>query len=220
MSTLDYAQQCVGALECRCNRSGTVAPDCAAARTCTDGAPAWVGLDVCRAVAPYFDSGFTLSVVVLSMANPKATKQRAARKTSKPRKTKSPAKTPRAGHGQVGQQTYEHVRKLVAEKGLAVGKAFEEVAKATGRKAGTIAVTYYRLARKQLAPVGKRRGRPPGSGKAPSAKGRATTASKVMSRVTAAMKELEDVVTHQAREIARLTTESKLSERIRKALRE
>jgi len=74
-------------------------------------------------------------------------------------------KRARPARGQVGLQTYEHVRKIVAEKKLPVGKAFAEVAKATGRKPGTVAVTYYRIARQQGGPIrkrgaGKRRGRP------------------------------------------------------------
>src|SRR6185369_2734148 len=75
------------------------------------------------------------------------------------------SKRARPARGQVGLQTYEHVRKIVAEKKLPVGKAFAEVAKATGRKPGTVAVTYYRIARQQGGPIrkrgaGKRRGRP------------------------------------------------------------
>lgn len=111
-------------------------------------------------------------------------------------------------------------QRVVADDGSLSAKPSRKVAKATGRKAGTIAVTYYRLARKQLAPAGKRRGRPPGSAKSAAVKGGSAAASKLMSRVTTAIKELEDVMADQAREIARLTYESKLSERIRKALRE
>jgi hypothetical protein len=155
------------------------------------------------------------------MAKAKAKQPRSPRKAAAARKARPRTKTPRAGHGQVGQQTYEHVRKLVAEKGLAVGKAFEEVAKATGRKAGTIAVTYYRLARRQVGAPGKRRGRPAGSGRAGrKARGPMPSVDQVLRRASAAIKELEDVIAHQAREIARLAGESELAARIRKALRE
>lgn len=131
-------------------------------------------------------------------------------------KPRAKSKRARAPRGQVGQQTYEQVRKLVAEKKLPVGQAFAEVAKATGRKAGTVAVTYYRIARRQGAPVG-RRGRKPGR---PASSGRDTAGNLqgVLARVTAAVDELKRVVAHQEREIVRLQGESKLAERIRKAM--
>src|SRR5262249_34907877 len=129
-------------------------------------------------------------------------------------------KRARPARGQIGPQTYEQVRKLVETKGIPVGQACAEVAKATGRKAGTVAVTYYRVAR-QKGGTGRRgrpragmarRGRPP--------RGALTGVRSVLSRVTAAIEELEGIIAHQAREIERLASESKLAARIRKALRE
>lgn len=133
-------------------------------------------------------------------------------------KPRAKSKSARAPRGQVGQQTYEQVRKLVTEKKLPVGKAFAEVAKATGRKAGTVAVTYYRIARRQGGPVARRSGRKPGR---PVGSGRAGITGNlqgVLARVTAAVEDLKKVVAHQEREIVRLRGESKLAERIRKAM--
>ena len=56
-------------------------------------------------------------------------------------------------------------------------------------------------------------GRPRGSAKRASSKS-------VLSRVAAAIKELESVIADQAKEIARLRSESGLADRIRKALRD
>lgn len=129
----------------------------------------------------------------------------------------------RAPRGQVGPQTYDQVRKIVEDKKIPMGKAFEEVARATGRKPGTVAVTYYRIARQKGGATRKRR-----IGTAPGRRGRRANASgtsmlgmrTILSRVSAAIKELETVIAEQAREIARLRGESRLAERIRKALRE
>jgi hypothetical protein len=133
-------------------------------------------------------------------------------------------KQARAPRGQVGPQTYEQVRKIADEKKIPLVKAFAEVAKATGRKASTVAVTYYRVARKQGGPTRKGRGRRAGS-RGPgrpragvvSAGPRIRTA---LSRVSSAIKELEAAIASQAEEIARLRSESGLADRIRKALRE
>jgi hypothetical protein len=139
--------------------------------------------------------------------------------TRKPKK-----KQARAPRGQVGPQTYEQVRKIADEKKIPLVKAFAEVAKATGRKASTVAVTYYRVAKKQGGPTQKRLGRKagargPGRPRAGAAAG-GPRIKTVLSRVSAAIKELESVIASQAEEITRLRSESGLAERIRKALRE
>lgn len=105
------------------------------------------------------------------------------------------------------------------EKKVPMTEAFAEVAKATGRAPGTVAVTYYRIARQKNGPARKRRagkpGRAAGRGRPANAAGRVKT---VLSRVSAVIKELEEVIAHQAREIDRLRKESRLAERIRRAL--
>ena len=148
-----------------------------------------------------------------SKSKPKQTRTRRAR-----------SKQPRAPRGQVGPQTYEQVRKVADEKQVPLVKAFDEVAKATGRKASTVAVTYYRIARKMGGPKRRRRGRPPGSaaGNGRRTRGRAAAAGATgaLSRASAAIKELQDIVVQQEREIARLRGQAGLAERIREALRE
>jgi hypothetical protein len=139
---------------------------------------------------------------------------------AKQKQPKKQTKRGRAPHGQIGPQTFAQVRKIADEKGIPLVKAFEEVAKATNRKASTVAVTYYRIARRQGATGKKRvgtarRGRPPGSGGS-----KMPAFQKLRSRVSAVIQELENVIAHQAREIARLKGESRLADRIRKAFRE
>jgi len=149
-----------------------------------------------------------------------------AKRRSKPRRVrtgsvaKASKRRARAPRGQIGPQTYAQVRKLVEEKKLPIGKAFAEVAAATGRKAGTVAVTYYRVARQQGGPIRKRvarGGRPGRPGRRPRM---VPAVQAVLSRVSAAVRELEAIIAHQAREIERLGSASRLADRIRKALRE
>ncbi|HVM96508.1 MAG TPA: hypothetical protein VMT89_08970 [Candidatus Acidoferrales bacterium] len=123
-------------------------------------------------------------------------------------------KRKRGPRGQVGPQTYADVRKIVDAKGIPLVRAFEEVAKATGRKASTIAVTYYTIARKQ------------GAGRAPKVKaagrrggGRPTSVKTILSAVSTAIAKLETMIEQQAKEIERLRGESRLADRIRSVLR-
>jgi hypothetical protein len=124
----------------------------------------------------------------------------------------------------VGPQTYADVRKIVEAKSIPLVRAFAEVAKATGRKPSTVAVTYYMIARKQAGGKPKSGGKTianaasarNGSGRVKHSPG----AQAILSRVSAAVAELETVVAKQAQEIARLTKESALADRIRKVLRD
>lgn len=157
------------------------------------------------------------------MAKRKPKTQRKAN-SQQPQTAKRQAKVTqvRAPRGQVGPQTYDQVRKIVDERKIPVGKAFEAVAKATGRTPGTVAVTYYRMAKRKGGTTGKRRGRKAagrGPGRPRGSAGGAGIKS-VLSRVAAAVKELESTIASQAQEIARLRSESGLADRIRKALRD
>jgi len=137
-----------------------------------------------------------------------------AKRTPKRKPRKAP--TPR---GQIGPQTYAQVRKIVDEKKIPMTEAFAEVAKATGRSPGTVAVTYYRIARREDGQTrGRRRGkpgRPLGSSRVANSGGRVQA---VLSRASGVIKELEEVIAHQAQEIDRLRKESRFAERIRRAL--
>jgi hypothetical protein len=126
-----------------------------------------------------------------------------ARRKAKPRRERAP-------RGQVGPQAYDAVRKIVEEKKLPIGKAFEEVANLTGRQPGTVAVSYYRIARLKGGSTRKRRGGRTAGRKTHGAKAAAGRVGSVLSRVSEAIRELEEVIAHQAEEISRLRGESKL----------
>ena len=50
--------------------------------------------------------------------------------------------------GEVGRQTYERVRALL-DGGMSRSEAFAQVGEETGRKPGTVATAFYRIAREQ-----------------------------------------------------------------------
>jgi hypothetical protein len=132
-------------------------------------------------------------------------------------KSNSRSMQTRAPRGQIGQQTYDQVRALVDQSGMAIGKAIEEVAKSSGRTPGTVAVTYYRLSKQKSGTKAPRNGRRTRTvAQAPAAK--SSSLSSILSRVAADLKELQSVIAEQAQEMDRLRQESKLAARIRKAM--
>ena len=139
------------------------------------------------------------------------------KQAKKPQAKAKPAKAP---HGQVGPQTYEDVRKIVDAKGIPLVRAFDEVAKATGRKASTIAVTYYTIAKKKgLGRTAKlRKSTAPVTGRGKGMPG--SSVQSILSGVSAAIAKLEGVIAEQAREIERLRGESLLAQRLRTMLNE
>lgn len=110
---------------------------------------------------------------------------------------------------QSAEKTFEQVEQLVAEKNIPKSAAFKEVAKATGRKPGTVAVVYYRFAqRKRGGAAATRRG------------ARRTAGGSVVQRANAVIKELASLVQQQQREIDRLRKESAWVDKLRRALRD
>jgi hypothetical protein len=65
--------------------------------------------------------------------------------------------------GEIGEQIFEQVESLVAG-GMNRTEAFAKISADSGRRAGTVAANYYRVARKRaggsLRPRSRRRGRP------------------------------------------------------------
>ena len=70
-----------------------------------------------------------------------------------------------AGRGRIGVEIFEEVEKIVAAEGITRSEAFQRLSEQTGRRAGTVAANYYRIARQRGAV------RPRGGGAAPSGAG-------------------------------------------------
>ena len=55
--------------------------------------------------------------------------------------------------GNIGNEIFEQVEKLIREEGLSRTNAFQRLSEMTGRRAGTVAANYYRVARQRGAPL-------------------------------------------------------------------
>jgi hypothetical protein len=108
------------------------------------------------------------------------------------------------------EETYRQVEQLAAKKKIPLVKAFAEVAKRTGRSAGTVKVAYYRIAQKGASAgkgrSGKRRGRP------------SSASTAVLQRAQAALKELSALVRSQQAEIEQLREKADRLDSLRKVL--
>ena len=54
------------------------------------------------------------------------------------------------GRGRIGVEIYEQVEQLVKEHGISRTEAFQRLSDETGRRAGTVAANYYRIARQRV----------------------------------------------------------------------
>lgn len=118
----------------------------------------------------------------------------------------------RGPRGGVGAEIFDQVERLVSEEGLNRTQAFQRLSEETGRRAGTVAANYYRIARQRGAELRPRaprveggRGRGRGRGRSTSAPG---DADAVVQRAMDAIKELGDLVRRQDKELQSLREQS------------
>lgn len=112
------------------------------------------------------------------------------------------AKSPR---GAIGEQIFAEVDRLTADGAMKRLAAFEAVAKRSGRKVGTVAANYYRIARRRGVVRDNGGTRQPGS-----RAGRG--------KITAALRLLETALRQQEQEIARLRNENRRFQKLRQLL--
>ena len=128
-----------------------------------------------------------------------------------------------ATRGKIGNQIFEEVEAMVAREKITRSEAFKRISERTGRREGTVAANYYRIARQSgatLAPrvrrgPGRPRGRRPATG---------TTAgggdvSTALARLSAAFDDLRTAVRNTEAENTRLRNENKNFEEIRRLMR-
>lgn len=123
-----------------------------------------------------------------------------------------------ARRGNVGNEIFDQVEKLIAEEGLSRTNAFQRLSEMTGRRAGTVAANYYRVARQRGAELQPRA--PRGSRKR---SGRRATASSgdaeaALARASEALQELSAVVRRQEKELATLRSQAEQVEKLRSVL--
>ena len=111
-------------------------------------------------------------------------------------------------HGAIGEQIFAEVEQLTADAKMNRLAAFNDIAKRTGRAAGTVAANYYRVARKRGALLRARRGRGPGR----------ASGQDGIEAVAAAIRKLESLLQAQAQELAALRKDNKRFEKLRRLL--
>jgi hypothetical protein len=116
---------------------------------------------------------------------------------------------PATRRGNIGNEIFEQVEKIMAEEGLTRTQAFQKLSEGTGRRAGTVAANYYRVARQRGAPLQprKRRAGPRRKGTRAATRGRRRRAAPVSvdaahARATEAIRDLEAIVRRQEKELA------------------
>lgn len=121
--------------------------------------------------------------------------------------------------GGVAEQIFAEVEDLTAGGAMSKSDAFARISERTGRRAGTVAANYYRIARKRGADLEPRTrrgpGRPAGSGRGPRATTPVGDSDAVIRRLEEAMADLAALVRAQDSEIARLREASEQFERLR-----
>ncbi|WP_217915037.1 hypothetical protein [Miltoncostaea marina] len=111
--------------------------------------------------------------------------------------------------GSIGNEIFEQVEQLMKDEGLSRTNAFQRLSEQTGRRAGTVAANYYRVARQRgaalqpRAPRGSRGRRGAGRGATQSG-----DASAALAKAMDALQELAGVVRAQEKELATLRSQS------------
>ena len=121
----------------------------------------------------------------------------------------------KAPHGGVGVGIFEQVERLIAQKKLNRTAAFQRVAKTSGRRLGTVAANYYRLARQRGVKLRKHRRRAVGGASAVGHRAGGLQRS-ALRRVLASLREVTAVVRQQEAKISRLRKENERFAKIRR----
>jgi hypothetical protein len=128
------------------------------------------------------------------------------------------AKSKKRKRGNIGQEIFAQVEKLVADQKIPRLTAFKQLSQKTGRRVGTVAANYYRVARKSGAKLRRRKaarvGRP-AAARRTARRGRMRAAG---GRVGQLLQDLITLVRHQEAEVERLLRENKRLAEIRRLL--
>jgi hypothetical protein len=131
------------------------------------------------------------------------------------------SETTSAPRGSVGNEIFDQVEKLMADEGLSRTNAFQRLSEMTGRRAGTVAANYYRVARQRgaaLQPRAPRGSRSGGGGRrSPGRKSARASGDEeaALQRATASIQELAGHVRDQQRELDKLREQTELLEKMR-----
>ncbi len=122
--------------------------------------------------------------------------------------------------GNIGNEIFEQVEKLIREEGLSRTNAFQRLSEMTGRRAGTVAANYYRVARQRGATL-QPRGRRASKARAGAPAARAVSgggADAALARAMESLQELAGIVRAQEKELATLRSQVQQVEKLRSML--
>ena len=125
-----------------------------------------------------------------------------------------------AERGNIGNEIFEQVEKIIAEEGLSRTNAFQRLSEMTGRRAGTVAANYYRVARQRGATLQPRAPRGSKTRRAaPAARtsggGGGGDADAALSRAMDSLQELAGIVRSQEKELATLRAQVQQVEKLK-----
>ena len=124
--------------------------------------------------------------------------------------------------GNIGNEIFEQVEKIVQDEGLTRTQAFQRLSETTGRRAGTVAANYYRVARQRGAPLQPRARRGGGNGRRGSGRGRRASTSggadAALTRATEAIQELAAVVRSQEKELTALREQAAVMDQLQRVM--
>ena len=114
-----------------------------------------------------------------------------------------------ATHGNIGQMIYDRVEALMKDGTMSRTAAFDVIATEQGRKSGTVAANYYRIAKMRDGGSTPRRSRRSGGGD------RGTDLTKYIDRVEKALQDLREAVAENDREKAALIETAEFGKKMR-----
>jgi hypothetical protein len=121
--------------------------------------------------------------------------------------------------GNIGTEIFEQVERIMSEEGLSRTSAFQRLSELTGRRAGTVAANYYRVARQRgatLAPRAPRGSKPRAtSAPRPSSPRSGGGADAALARAMESLQELAGIVRQQEKELAGLRVQAEQVEKLK-----
>lgn len=125
-----------------------------------------------------------------------------------------------AERGNIGNEIFEQVEKIIQEEGLSRTNAFQRLSEMTGRRAGTVAANYYRVARQRGATLQPRAPRGSKTRRAASApraarSGGGGDADAALSRAMDSLQELAGIVRDQEKELTALRAQVQQVEKLK-----
>lgn len=121
-------------------------------------------------------------------------------------------------HGNIGEQIFAQVERLTAVEGISRSDAFTRLAEETGRRAGTVAANYYRIARREGASLRPRKRRAKKAASAPRRPRAQSDAAAALARARESIAELGAIAKAQEKELVTLRAQAAQLATIRDAL--